>query len=208
MSVACRCFAIGLASAVSFVPSIDARAQETYDVVIRGGKIVDGTGNPWFLGDVAVRGGKIVAVGRVPAGRATRDIDAGGLIVAPGFIDMHSHSDTVLLEEGLAQSKIRQGVTTDVLGEGSSAGPRVGKLSPQSMIVGGEKVTWSTLGEYFQTLEKAGISINVVSYVGLNNAWEAVMGESYERPTKEQFAEMQKVVEQAMQDGAIGLSSM
>ena len=131
-----------------------------------------------------------------------------GLIVAPGFIDMHSHSDTLLLEDGLAQSKIRQGVTTEVLGEGSSAGPRVGQLKPQSMLVGGQPTTWSTLGEYFQTIEKAGISVNVASYIGLDNAWQAVMGQSYDRPTKEQFAEMQKVIDQAMQDGAFGLSSM
>jgi N-acyl-D-amino-acid deacylase len=198
-------------------------AQDSYDLVIRNGKIIDGAGNPWFYGDVAVAGGKIVAVGRVPGGtagqsggtaglsssaKAKRELDAKGLIVAPGFIDMHSHSDTVLLEDGLAQSKIRQGVTTEVLGEGSSAGPRVGKLKPQSMLVKGEPVSWKTLGEYFQTIEKAGVSVNVVSYVGLDNVWQAVMGQSYERPTKEQFAEMQKVVEQAMQDGAVGLSSM
>jgi N-acyl-D-amino-acid deacylase len=179
-----------------------------YDVIVRGGKIIDGTGNSWFFGDVAVRDGKIVAVGRVPPGKAKREIDAAGLIVAPGFIDMHSHSDTVLLEDGLAQSKIRQGVTTEVLGEGSSAGPRVGKLKPQSMLVKGQPTTWSTLGEYFQTVDKAGISVNIASYVGLDNVWQAVMGQSYERPTKEQIAEMQKVVEQAMQDGALGLSSM
>jgi N-acyl-D-amino-acid deacylase len=191
------------------VVSTSVRAQDpTYDAVIRGGKVIDGTGNPWFYGDVAVRDGKIAAVGRVPAGKAGREIDASGLIVAPGFIDMHSHSDTVLLEDGLAQSKIRQGVTTEVLGEGSSAGPRVGKLKPQSMLVKGQPVSWSTLGDYFQAVEKAGISVNIASYVGLNNAWEAVMGESHERPTKEQFAEMQKVIEQAMQDGALGLSSM
>src|SRR5687768_8900171 len=112
-----------------------AAAQEpTYDLLIHSGRIVDGTGNPWFFGDVAVAQGKIVAVGRVPAGKAKREIDATGLVVAPGFIDMHSHSDTVILEDGLAQSKIRQGVTTDVIGEGSSAGPRVGKLQPTSML--------------------------------------------------------------------------
>jgi len=192
-----------------FISGAPLRGQEpAYDVVIRGGKIVDGTGNSWFHGDVAVRTGKIVAVGRVPTGRATREIDAAGLIVAPGFIDMHSHSDTVLLEDGLAQSKIRQGVTTEVLGEGSSAGPRVGKLQPQSMLVKGEKTSWATLGEYFQTIEKAGISVNIASYVGLDNVWQSLMGQSYERPTKEQFADMQKIVEQAMQDGAFGLSSM
>src|SRR5262245_7307440 len=185
-----------------------AQQDRAYDLLIKGGRIVDGSGNPWFAGDVAVSGGKIVAVGRVPPGKAAKEIDAAGLVVAPGFIDMHSHSDNVLLEDGLAQSKIRQGVTTEVLGEGSSAGPRVGKLQPQTMVVKGQPVSWTTLGEYFDAIEKAGISVNIVSYVGLDNAWQAVMGQSYERPTKEQFAEMQKVVEQAMQDGAIGLSSM
>jgi N-acyl-D-amino-acid deacylase len=188
-------------------PALHAQ-QPAYDVVIRGGRVVDGTGNPWFHGDVALGGGKIVAVGRIPEGKAAKEIDAGGLVVAPGFIDMHSHSDTVLLEDGSAQSKIRQGVTTEVLGEGSSAGPRVGKLSPQSVSVKGQAVTWKTLGEYFQAVEKAGISVNIVSYVGLNNVWEAVMGSSYDRPTPEQFSQMQKLIDQAMRDGAIGLSTM
>src|SRR5262245_53381721 len=183
------------------------QAQAPYDLVIRCGKVVDGAGNPWFYADVGIRNGKIAAIGQISPS-TTKQIDASGLIVAPGFIDMHSHSDTVLLEDGLAQSKIRQGVTTEVLGEGSSAGPRVGKLSATSRLIEGLPVTWSTLGEYFQAVEKAGISLNIASYVGLDNAWQAVMGQSYDRPTKEQFAEMQKVVDQAMQDGAIGLSSM
>src|SRR5262245_40069344 len=186
-----------------------AAAQDAaYDLVITGGRIVDGSGNPWFSGDVAIAGGKIVAVGRVPAGKAAKQIDAAGLIVAPGFIDMHSHSDTLLLEDGQAQSKIRQGVTTEVLGEGSSAGPRVGKMSPQKVLAGGKTVTWSTLGDYFNALDRAGVSVNVVSYVGIDNVWESVMGESHAQPTAEQFKEMQKLVEQAMQDGAIGLSTM
>src|SRR5687767_949746 len=126
-------------SVLCFAVAIDAAAQEpAYDLLIHGGKIVDGSGNPWFAGDVAVAGGKIVAVGRVPPGKAKREIDAAGLVVAPGFIDMHSHSDTLLLEDGNAQSKIRQGVTTEVLGEGSSEGPRVGKLAATKMIVGGQ----------------------------------------------------------------------
>src|SRR5262245_62792874 len=94
-----------------------------YDLVIRHAKLVDGTGNPWVYADVAVRGDKIVAVGKVAAGPAKREIDAKGLVVAPGFIDMHSHSDMLLLEDGNAPSKVRQGVTTEVLGEGTSAGP-------------------------------------------------------------------------------------
>jgi len=186
-----------------------ALAQEpAYDLLIRGGRIIDGSGNPWFAGEVAVKGGKIVAVGRVPAGKATREIDAAGLIVAPGFIDMHSHSDTLLLEDGHAQSKIRQGVTTEVLGEGSSAGPRVGKLEPEKMMAGGKAIEWRTLGEYFAALEKSSVSVNVASYVGIDNVWQSVMGKSYERPSPAQFQEMQAIVEQAMQDGAIGLSTM
>src|SRR5690242_11579858 len=106
------------------------RPREPYDIVIRGGRIVDGTGNPWFEGDVAIRGNRIAAVVRpgddIPAKRV---IDARGLVVAPGFIDMHSHSDMLLLRDGDAQSKIRDGVTTEILGEDSSAGPRKGKLA-------------------------------------------------------------------------------
>src|SRR6516165_9015847 len=133
-----------------------AAADPPYDLLIRNGKIVDGTGNPWFRGDVAVRGDRVVAVGRVPPGTARREIDARGLVVAPGFIDMHSHSDYVLLEDGDAQSKIRQGVTTEVIGEGQSAGPYVGKRPPHRATVGGQAVHWTTLGGYFDTLEKGG----------------------------------------------------
>jgi N-acyl-D-amino-acid deacylase len=179
-----------------------------YDLVIRNGKIVDGTGNPWFVGDVAIRGDKIVAVGRIPAAEAKREIDAKGLVVAPGFIDMHSHSDYVLLEDGKAQSKIRQGVTTEVLGEGNSAGPYSGKLPAHTATVDGKTVRWTTLGGYFDTVEKAGVSVNVVSYVGVDNVWQSVMGNSFERPTAAQFEEMKTLVDEAMKDGAFGLSSM
>jgi hypothetical protein len=111
-----------LFSLIGVLAAQDAESPD-YDLVLRGGKIVDGTGNPWFYGDVAVRGDRIVAVRRVLEGKGKREIDVAGLIVAPGFIDMHSHSDFLLLEDGHAQSKIRQGVTTEVLGEGNSAGP-------------------------------------------------------------------------------------
>ncbi|MGE3803159.1 MAG: amidohydrolase family protein [Gemmataceae bacterium] len=196
------CLALTLAAASA------QAAEPAYDLLLKNGTIVDGTGNPWFKGDVAITGDKIVAVGRVPAGRAKRTIDVTGLVIAPGFIDMHSHSDTLLLEDGLAQSKIRQGVTTDVLGEGSSAGPRIGKLAPGRIVVDGKTLQWQTLGDYFDLLDKEKSSINVASYVGLGTVWECVMGNSFERPTPEQFAEMKKIVDQAMQDGGAGLSSM
>jgi N-acyl-D-aspartate/D-glutamate deacylase len=189
--------------------SVTLAADEApYDLVIRNGKIVDSTGNPWFVGDVAIRGDRIVAVGRIPAAEAKREIDAKGLVVAPGFIDMHSHSDYLLLEDGNAQSKIRQGVTTEVLGEGNSAGPYQGKLPPHSAVVGGKTVRWTTLAGYFDTVEKAGVSVNVVSYVGVDNVWQAVMGTSFERPTPAQLDQMKALLDEAMKDGAFGLSSM
>jgi N-acyl-D-aspartate/D-glutamate deacylase len=181
-------------------------ADPAYDLLIRNGRIVDGTGNPWFHGDVAVRGDRIVAVGRAPAGAAKREIDARGLVVAPGFIDIHSHSDYLLLEDGDAQSKVRQGVTTEVLGEGQSAGPWQGKAKKGAFA--GGKVSWDTLGGYFDRLEKSGTAVNVASYVGLDNVWQAVMGESHDRPTTDQIGQMKTVLDGAMKDGAFGLSTM
>jgi len=180
--------------------------NEKVDVVIRNGKLVDGSGNPWQLGDLAVRGDKIVAMGKLPPLRSRREIDAKGLIIAPGFIDMHSHSDYLLLEDGRGESKIRQGVTTEVLGEGGSAGPFQGKLTPPQKNVRGRTERWTTLGAYFDLIDKERISPNVVSHVGLGNIWRSVMGNSHQRPSPAQFEEMKALVDQAMKDGARGLS--
>jgi N-acyl-D-amino-acid deacylase len=179
-----------------------------YDLLIRNGKIVDGSGNPWHYGDVAVRGDKIVAMGKLLAGSAQREIDARGLVVAPGFIDIHSHSDFVLLEDGNAQSKIRQGVTTEVLGESSSAGPYQGPMIPPKVMLGGKETRWTTLGEYFDITERAGVATNVASFVGLGNIWKSVMGNSHQRPTPAQFEQMKTLLAEAMKQGASGLSCM
>ena len=193
------------------LPSLSAIGQAaepaTYDLVLRGGRIVDGTGNPWFSGDVAVRGDRIVAIGKISPDEAKREIDAKGLVVAPGFIDMHSHSDYVLFEDGDAQSKIRQGVTTDILGEGDSAGPFEGKLAPHVVTVRGETVRLHTLAEYSDAIGKAGVSINLASYVGLNNVWQCVLGKSFDRPTADQLDDMKALINRAMKEGALGLSS-
>jgi N-acyl-D-aspartate/D-glutamate deacylase len=186
------------------IPGLSAEPVPEYDLVIRNGRIIEGCGNPWFHGDVAIKGDRIVAVGRVPEGKAKRTIDAKGLIVAPGFIDMHSHSDDLLLEDGHAESKIRQGVTTEVLGEGRSAGPAKGELPARSFK--GHK--WSTLGGYYDAIDKSGVSVNVASYAGLDNVWEGVMGKSYARPTAKQIEEMKVLLDEAMTEGAFGLSSM
>jgi N-acyl-D-aspartate/D-glutamate deacylase len=180
-----------------------------YDVLIRGGKIVDGTGNPWFVGDVAIRGDRIEVVGRLaPETAARRAIDAKGLVVAPGFIDIHSHSDMTLLEDGSAQSKIRQGVTTEVLGEDTSAGPAQGKRPPRSVNHAGAPLTWTTLGGYFDALERQGISVNVASYVGLGTLLECVQGDDLGRPDSARLEAMKSLLDEAMRDGAIGLATM
>ncbi len=178
------------------------------DVLVRGARVVDGTGNPWYVGDVALSGNRIVAVGPRLELPAQRVIDAAGLVVAPGFIDMHSHSDWLLLEDGNAQSKIRQGVTTEVLGESQSGGPFRGKLPPRSVKVGGETVSLSTLGEYLEALERSGTATNVATYVGLGNIWRSVMGDSFERPSCDELDAMKQLLDQAMRDGAFGLSSL
>ena len=191
---------------ISLAVHSPAQAQE-YDLVLRGGKIVDGTGAPWFYGDVAVRGDRIVAVGREVPGKAGRVINAEGLVVAPGFIDIHSHSDWVLLEDGDAQGKIRQGVTTEILGEGSSAGPSKGKLPPMVAPGGDGSVSIRQLGDYFDAVERAGVSVNIASYVGLNSVWQSVMGRSFDRPKEEDIEAMRVLVGEAMEEGALGLSS-
>ncbi len=200
---------IGAVFVTSLVFVFAIRADEAgYDLVFRGGKIVDGAGNPWYRGDLAIRGKQIVALGKIPAAPAKRTIDAAGLVIAPGFIDIHSHSDYLLLEDGAAQSKIRQGVTTEVFGEGDSAGPYTGKLAAPKITSGGKALRWSTLGDYFDLVEKQKVSVNVASFVGLGTIWRCVMGDSHARPTREQMEEMKKLVAQAMEQGASGLSCM
>jgi N-acyl-D-aspartate/D-glutamate deacylase len=189
----------------------------TYDLVIRNGRIVDGSGNPWFRGDLAVRDGRIVAVGQVPPGEAGQTIDAAGLVVAPGFIDIHSHSDSLLLEDGAAEGKIRQGVTTEILGEGGSAGPNRSPSTknpqaenapnPPSSVDAPKGPRWPTLAAYFAALERSGTAVNVASYVGLDNIWRAEMGDSFARPTADQRRGMCRLVDEAMGQGALGLSS-
>ena len=179
-------FALLLLASFLAIPPATPTAHDDarYDLVIRNGRIVDGTGNPWFHGDLAVKGDKIAALGKVAANTGKREIDAKGLVVAPGFIDMHSHSDFTILEDGNAQSKIRQGVTTEVLGESSSAGPSQGKLPPTRVTIKGKPAEWTTLAGYFDTVEKAGVSTNVASFVGLGTVWRCVMGNSHARPTR------------------------
>jgi len=185
-------------------------AQPQYDLLITGGHIIDGSGSPWYEGSVAVKDGKIAAVGRLVKPTARRVINATGLVVAPGFIDLHTHSDYTLLVDGDGQSKIRQGVTTEIIGEDASAGPFESANQPdvsKSPRPPGFQRNWETLGQYFAVLQKQGISLNVASYVGAGQVWMDVIGNVNRRPTPEEMKKMKALVAQAMQQGAIGLSS-
>lgn len=165
---------------------------QDYDVVIRRGTIVDGTGNASFVGDVAIRGERIAAVGRI-TGKGRREIDARGLVVAPGFIDMHNHSDESILVDGDAESMIRQGVTTMVLGEGHSMAP---------------SAEFPTFTAYFAKLREKGVAANVASYVGSSQIWTQVHGERAGPISAEERAKMQQLVRDAMKQGALGVASL
>ncbi len=166
------------------------RAQ--FDLLIRGGRIVDGTGNPSFLGDVALRDGRVAAIGRLGNASATRTIDAQGLVVAPGFIDIHNHSDDTILEDGDAQSMVRQGVTTMIFGEGMSAAP-----SKQ----------WKDFASYFAEAQRRGISTNIGSYIGSGTVWLQAHGDRGGKASPEEIQKMQGLVRTAMQQGALGVAS-
>ena len=177
------------------------------DLLIRGARIVDGTGGPWFRANLAVAGDTIVSVGPEEPD-AARVIEADGLVVAPGFIDMHAHSEYGLLVDPRALSKTAQGVTTEVLGEHLSAGPVMGPAVDDPMMVGPPiERDWTTLGGYLDRLEFAGVGPNVVSYVGSGQVRASVIGYEERVATEEELEAMEALVAQAMEEGAFALAS-
>jgi N-acyl-D-amino-acid deacylase len=185
-------------------------SAQTYDVIIRGGQIIDGAGNPWIKADVGIRAGRIVRVGRLDNAQASRVIDATRQVVTPGFIDMHTHSEYALLYDGNAQSKIRQGVTTEVVGEATSPGPIEGPAVEQTkeMLRGvNVELTWNTLDGYFQRHLKTGSSVNVASYVSSCQVRYDVIGYENRPPTGEDLEKMRQLVASTMEQGAFGLTN-
>ncbi len=198
-----------LASALGLIASLAAlsAAQAPFDLLIANARIVDGSGAPAVNGAVGVRDGKIVAVGQV-SGPATRTIDAHGLVLAPGFIDPHSHSDFPLLVDGNAESKIRQGVTTEVIGESGSVAPRRPESGEAPDARGtGIRADWTDFTGYFAALKRHGTSVNVLSYVGLGQVREFVMDNEQRPPTVAELARMSRLVADAMKQGAWGVST-
>ena len=184
--------------AAALVPHAAVAQSDTgpFDLLVTGGRIVDGTGNPWFNADVGIRDGRIVAVGPLAGAEATRTIDATGLVVAPGFIDLHTHSDGALLEDGTAQSKVRQGVTLDIAGESTSQAPRDG-------LEGSDD--WTTFTGFFQRLEDQGISMNFISHVSYHQVREVVKGFDESPATPAELGRMKELTARSMEEGAWGL---
>ena len=181
-----------------------------YDIIIRNGRIVDGSGNPWVSGDVALRGDRIAAIGRLSGAHAKKEIDVSGLVVSPGFIDMLGQSELALLIDNRSLSKLSQGITTEITGEGGSIAPQNSKTTSQlqpSLDQYHLQIDWSNLSGYFARLEKAGTPLNIGTYVGAAQVREAIVGDDNRVPTPEELDKMKELVAQAMQDGAFGLST-
>jgi N-acyl-D-amino-acid deacylase len=187
-----------------------ASFAQDLDVVITNGHIIDGTGSPWYSGDIGIRDGKIVKIGSLSNAARKRTIDAQGKVVAPGFIDLLGQSEMTILVDPRLPSKIYQGITTEITGEGGSAAPlndaiiRADTASYQHL-----KITpdWRTLRQYFARLEKQGIGINLASFVGATQVRRMVLGDEDKAPSSEQLEQMKGLVRDAMHDGAVGVST-
>jgi N-acyl-D-amino-acid deacylase len=182
----------------------------TFDVVITNGHIIDGTGSPWYSGDLGIRDGHIAAIGNLSAAPRRRTIDAAGKVVAPGFIDMLGQSEMTILVDPRLPSKIYQGITSEITGEGNSIAP-LNDAIIQADKSGYDyyKITpdWRTLRQYFTRLEKQGMGINLATYVGATSVRRMVLGDNDVQPTPEQLEQMKALVREAMKDGAVGVST-
>ncbi len=201
--------AVGMLGAIAL--SGQAQGQQApFDVVILHGHIVDGTGSPWYSGDVGIRNGYIAAIGDLSAAAAKQKIDAQGKVVAPGFIDMLGQSELTILVDPRLPSKIYQGITTEITGEGNSAAPvNDAMLAADRAGYAHLHITpdWRTLREYFARLEKQGMGINLATYVGATSVRRMVLGDADVQPTAAQLDQMKELVDHAMRDGAVGLST-
>lgn len=199
-----------LLSIASSIAGADAGATFDFDVIIRNGSIYDGSGSAPYRADVGIRGDLIARIGDLKSSSAAKVIDASGLAVAPGFINMLSWSTASLIVDGRSQSELRQGVTTEIFGEGKSMGPLTEEMKRRTVAEEGDlkfDIAWTTLGEYLNYLEKRGISPNVASLVGAGTVRENVIGLENRKATPAQIASMCALVRREMEDGAFGVGS-
>jgi N-acyl-D-amino-acid deacylase len=206
----CKNLALAISFLLAAALSLSAQTSSPFDLVIINGHIIDGTGSPWYSGDLGIRDGKVAAIGNLSASPRKRTIDAAGKVVAPGFIDMLGQSELTILVNPRLPSKIFQGITTEITGEGNSVAP-LNDAIIQSDRPGYEhyRITpdWRTFGQYFARLEKQGMGINLASYVGATSVRRMVLGDDNKQPTSDQLDQMKTLVRDAMKDGAIGVSS-
>lgn len=204
---------VAVCLAMTFLGPVAATAgpaSDAYDVIIRDGHIIDGTGSPWYSGDVAISNGRIAAIGRLDGATAKREIDAEGMVVAPGFIDMLGQSDMSILADPRQPSKIYQGVTTEFTGEGTSPAPRNDKMIANHRASCARyqvSCDWHTFPQYFARLRERGMGINIGFYVGATSVREMVLGYDDVTPDPEQLKTMQGLVADAMRAGAFGVST-
>jgi N-acyl-D-amino-acid deacylase len=193
-----------------FLIITSAAFAQRFDLVIRNGQVIDGTGSPWYAADLGIRDGKIAAIGKLDGAQSKRVIDANGMAVAPGFIDMLGQSELTILVDPRLPSKIYQGITTEITGEGDSVAPLNDTMIQRDRLAYEHfKIApdWRTLRQYFARLEKQGIGINLASYVGATSVRRMVIGDDDRRPTPAELDRMRSLVTQAMRDGAVGLST-
>lgn len=183
---------------------------QQFDVLIKNGQILDGSGSPSFIGDVGINADTIAAIGKLENAVGTLEIDATGLAVAPGFINMLSWAVESLIEDGKSQSDIRQGVTLEVFGEGNSMGPLSEAMKADELKSQGDikyPISWTTLKEYLEFLEKKGVATNVASFVGATTVRIHELGYENRAPSPEELERMKNLVRQAMEEGALGVGS-
>lgn len=189
---------------------INCKEPPSYDVIIRGGQILDGSGNTAYISDLAINADTIAAIGGLAEAKGVLEIDASGLAVAPGFINMLSWANVALIEDGRSQGDIRQGVTLEVMGEGHSMGPLNDEMKEEMLNLQQDikfDVSWTTLGEYLDFLEEKGVSTNIASFIGNGTVRQHVMGYEKRPAEPEELEAMQALVRQAMEEGAVGMST-
>ncbi len=203
---------VALVSVLVCATALFAQSNKSsaYDFIIKNGRIIDGSGNPWVSGDIAISGDRIAKIGKLENSSAKRVIDAHGLIVAPGFIDMLGQSETALLIDNRSLSKLSQGITSEITGEGGSIAPQnaltISQLQPE-LDRYHLSIDWTTLDGYFSRLEKSGTPLNIGTYIGAAQVREAVLGDVDRAPTPEELEKMKALVAEAMQQGAFGIST-